>query len=70
MRIIFFVLVGRSCGYPGSPDKGSFSGSVYSYGKKVTYSCQHGYRMVGESERMCLNSGRWTGDVPQCQGNF
>jgi len=59
--------VSGSCGYPGVPENGALGGSDFTYGKKVTYSCNSRFRLVGESERLCLNSGRWTGSLPQCQ---
>ena len=41
------------------------------YGEKyvgalVTYSCDHGYKLVGDSQRQCEHSGYWSGTKPEC----
>lgn len=36
------------------------------YGASATYECAPGYKMVGESVRLCELSGKWSGDEPHC----
>lgn len=57
----------NSCGYPGEPKHGGITGKDYSFGKTVVYSCDNGFRLIGDRERKCMLSGRWTGAVPVCQ---
>eukprot|EP00794_Sanderia_malayensis_P007132 gene7132-7937_t len=57
----------RSCGYPGVPANGALDGNDYTYGKKVTYKCSAGFRLIGDTERLCLSGGSWTGSLPECR---
>ena len=59
--------LGNSCGYPGEPQNGKVVGEDYSFGKLVNYTCNKGYNLIGDTQRECLLSGRWTGSVPKCQ---
>ena len=34
----------------------------------ATYSCNHGYAVVGEATRYCLVSEQWSGKEPKCTG--
>ena len=36
-------------------------------GHKATYTCNHGYKLVGESVRKCLYNGYWSGVAPVCR---
>ena len=39
-----------------------------SFGSVVTYSCNTGYRIEGNSTRICQVNGSWTGEEPSCEG--
>ena len=34
----------------------------------ATYSCDTGYNLVGDSTRICHDTGVWSGSPPTCQG--
>lgn len=36
-------------------------------GNTVTYSCNPGYILIGEAERVCLENGQWLHEVPSCE---
>ena len=36
-------------------------------GPKLVYECHTGYKMAGNSERMCQMDGQWSGNVPSCE---
>lgn len=36
------------------------------YGASATYECLPGYKMIGESVRLCELSGKWSGEEPHC----
>lgn len=56
-----------SCGDPGSVSNGLVSGSLYTYGKTVTYSCNTHYNLTGGSlSRTCQSNWLWNGTQPRC----
>ena len=36
----------------------------------VTYTCQSGYILSGNSTRTCHTNGHWTGSVPTCISEY
>lgn len=58
-----------TCGFPGSPSKGSVSpsGSSHKYGTVATFSCEIGYNLQGSATRTCQGDSQWSGAVPVCQ---
>lgn len=40
--------------------------TTYKIGSLVKYRCERGYKVVGEPLSTCEDSGKWSGDVPQC----
>ena len=47
------------------------NGQVYHIGRttfkrKATYTCDTGYKLVGDSTRMCQATGVWSGSEPTC----
>ena len=61
-----------SCGVPDLPLVNSnglnVNYSTVTYGSIVTYSCKVGYNLVGSPNRTCMESGTWSDNPPQCQG--
>ncbi|KAM4706820.1 sushi, von Willebrand factor type A, EGF and pentraxin domain-containing protein 1 [Discoglossus pictus] len=55
-----------SCGQPSAIINGQVKGNEFTYGKRVEYQCNEGYRLQGEKERTCLENGNWSGTVPFC----
>lgn len=58
-----------SCGDPGTPLNGDRSGSDFSKGKSVSYSCHSDYKLVGSSTRTCQSTSVWSGSLPRCVFN-
>ena len=53
------------CVPPSSPENGNISLSVD--GLNITYSCNHGYTLIGDSSQSCLDDGSgWSGVFPNC----
>ncbi|XP_056020424.1 sushi, von Willebrand factor type A, EGF and pentraxin domain-containing protein 1-like isoform X2 [Ostrea edulis] len=57
-----------TCGNPGSVlSNGIVTGSEYTYGKTVTYSCNAHYNLTGGSvSRTCQSNQVWSGTQPRC----
>ena len=54
------------CSVPAIPEHGTRSGSVFKYGYAIHYHCDEGYKLIGNHSRVCMSSGRWTGEDPEC----
>ncbi|XP_013396519.1 sushi, von Willebrand factor type A, EGF and pentraxin domain-containing protein 1 isoform X2 [Lingula anatina] len=57
----------RYCGNPGIPNNGARSGHVYTYDALLTFTCNHGYKLIGSTSRKCLPTGSWSGKQPICK---
>ncbi|KAM6949553.1 LOW QUALITY PROTEIN: sushi, von Willebrand factor type A, EGF and pentraxin domain-containing protein 1 [Aplochiton taeniatus] len=55
------------CSKPESLARGYVSGTNYSFGAMVAYSCDKGYYVRGEKRRTCKANGEWSGVLPTCQ---
>ncbi|GFX80178.1 CUB and sushi domain-containing protein 1 [Trichonephila clavipes] len=73
---VCFVFLGQSekaktCPHPAVPIYASIvlSNKDLSVGTTVTYSCDEGYELFGESARACLPTGKWSGEIPNCGGH-
>ena len=69
-RRYFSVNLGK-CDDP-SPTNGSTVEQNFSFGKWVTFRCDTGYVLVGESTLQCIlgdmpNDCKWSGQLPICQ---
>ncbi|NXN83276.1 CR1L protein, partial [Bombycilla garrulus] len=60
----------KKCRYPGDLENGRFDLTDFTFGSKLTFSCNEGYRLVGKEEITCniKNEGvDWSGDLPYCE---
>ncbi|XP_066509305.1 sushi domain-containing protein 2-like [Hoplias malabaricus] len=55
-----------SCGWLATPNQGQKEGTLYLTGSNVNFSCNHGYRLHGAEQRVCLSNGRWSGEQTHC----
>ena len=55
------------CGEPRSPQNGYTAHRGTVVGNMVSYSCNRGYNLIGNLKRTCLNTGLWSGSVPECR---
>ncbi|XP_026155176.1 sushi, von Willebrand factor type A, EGF and pentraxin domain-containing protein 1 isoform X2 [Mastacembelus armatus] len=55
------------CSKPESIERGSVSGTNYSFGAVVAYSCEKGFLIKGEKRRTCEANGEWGGALPTCE---
>ncbi|KAG7270324.1 hypothetical protein CRUP_007025 [Coryphaenoides rupestris] len=54
------------CSRPESIERGYVSGTNYSFGAVVAYSCDRGFLIRGEKRRTCKANGAWGGVLPTC----
>ncbi|XP_069692830.1 sushi, von Willebrand factor type A, EGF and pentraxin domain-containing protein 1-like isoform X3 [Periplaneta americana] len=58
----------KSCGFPGYFPRGVIQGRSYRYMDKIHYYCNPGYKQLGNPLRVCMANGKWSGEVPICEG--
>ena len=56
------------CPDPGTLTNGTKVGTDYSQGMSVNFSCDTGYRLIGEQQITCNTNGTWSSATPTCQG--
>nr|XP_045229548.1 sushi, von Willebrand factor type A, EGF and pentraxin domain-containing protein 1 [Macaca fascicularis] len=54
------------CGEPPGIMNGYASGSNYSFGAMVAYSCNKGFYIKGEKKSTCEATGQWSSPIPTC----
>ncbi|XP_068228821.1 sushi, von Willebrand factor type A, EGF and pentraxin domain-containing protein 1-like isoform X2 [Palaemon carinicauda] len=54
------------CGDPGTLPNGQITGTSFTLGSKVTFSCDEGFNLLGESITECLPDGSWSNYVTSC----
>ncbi len=64
---IFCTLFSVTCQSPANIPHGSYSGSEFSVGDSITYTCDDQYFLDGVSDITCID-GRWNGTPPICRG--
>ncbi|NXR60753.1 C4BPA protein, partial [Rhadina sibilatrix] len=60
----------RKCKHPGDLENGYFDPTDLTFGSKLTFSCNEGYRLQGNEEISCNIKGEgvdWSGDLPYCE---
>ncbi len=71
-RLLLFIdfSIAVDCGDLDDPDYGDVDISSTTYGSEATYTCRHGYYLVGNATRVCLYSGKWGGYAPVCKRKY
>ncbi|CAB3991250.1 complement factor B-like [Paramuricea clavata] len=55
-----------SCPNLCTPRNGVRDGTKFKYGRRVKYSCNTGYKLVGSISRKCMSNGKWSGKRAKC----
>nr|AAR21601.1 complement factor B precursor [Naja kaouthia] len=58
------------CRNPGIPIGAQKYGTAYQTGRTVRYQCSRGLSLIGSKERVCQESGIWSGSEPECRSPF
>ena len=69
-KCLYFLNIGILCPDLEDPVYGSVDDGDNRPGTKAVYTCNKGFKLVGESERKCQYSGEWTGEAPVCKCKF
>ena len=48
------------------PTNGTRSGNVFTYGGRLTFTCDLGYNLTGAASSTCLATGQWSSRSPNC----
>ena len=54
------------CRELSSPANGQVSWNGLTSGSRATYTCNDGYRLIGDKFRTCLSNGIWSGQESTC----
>lgn len=57
------------CGTLVAPSNGGIITGATTVGSVVRYTCNEGFRVVGEAVRRCEVDGRWSDPPPVCEGS-
>ncbi|XP_037959565.1 uncharacterized protein LOC119688947 isoform X2 [Teleopsis dalmanni] len=60
----------RECPELAQPTLGLVSVAGRHFGARASYSCPHGFHVVGLQNRICLADGNWAGAEPACKQNI
>ena len=54
------------CGDPGIPENGQHTGDNFTYKSIVTYSCNSGFELIGDTTIICKEDNLWNTSIPIC----
>ena len=54
------------CIDPGDLSNGQRAGDTFNYNSVLSYTCNTGYNLTGESSITCLSNGSWSNVIPSC----
>ena len=58
------------CGELDNPNNGQVSLDGIIFGSIATYTCDTGFNLIGDMERICQANGNWSESEPVCQSQF
>ena len=47
-------------------ENGTVDGSIYTYDSVLTFTCNDGYQLAGNSFIVCTSQGTWSNPTPLC----
>lgn len=66
---VYYPCIATSCGQLFDPVNGLVEFSSTTAGSIATYTCNPGFRLVGNDRRTCQNNRVWSGQEPRCQSS-
>lgn len=56
-----------TCVEPATVPKGKIISGMFSYGNRITYACETGYKIKNNNYRICLSDRSWSLPIPECE---
>lgn len=56
-----------ACPRPRSPVNGVVLGNSFASGSTISYTCNDGYQLIGETTQQCKSDLTWSGRAPTCE---
>ena len=66
MLLYVCVLLGITCGDPGVPMNGSLTSNGTYVTSVAEFTCNFGFELIGDTQRVCQPNGIWSNMVPEC----
>ena len=63
---ICLMSLAADCGSLANPPNGEVKMSGTTFNSTITFSCNDGYHLVGETTRTCQANGSWSGNESTC----
>ena len=58
------------CGFLPDPENGTVTINGTVPGSIATYTCDPGFNLIGDEQRVCQANGNWSENEPLCQSQF
>ena len=68
--MIVHTVIITDCGELDDPNNGQVSLNGTTLGSIATYTCDTGFDLIGDMERICQANGNWSGNEPTCEGTI
>ena len=62
----YCVFLGINCGSPGTLENGMVTNNGTFVTSVATFTCDFGYELIGDTQRVCQSDGTWSNMVPRC----
>ena len=63
---LYHIYIAADCPNLESPENGEVVLSGRFIMDNATYTCSDGFELIGSSTRICLATGMWSGNAPEC----
>ena len=67
IKFHFLLCIAADCDRLDNPANGTVVLTGTSMGDTATYSCNNGYELEGNRQRMCQMNRQWSGSEPSCR---
>ena len=65
-QVLLCIFIGIDCGSPGALENGMVTNNGTFVTSVATFTCDFGYELIGDTQRVCQSDGTWSNMVPTC----